>query len=98
IWCFFAQNPAMLGYSVSAMYFFVGWHYVKQGYGILITLSVYKGIFYSDRSKKILTFNAYAAWVYAWVKNNQLASAQFFYDIPHKSFDLPEWMLTAATA
>lgn len=98
VWCFFAQSPALLGYSVSAMYFFVGWHYVKQGYGILITLSVYKGIFYSDRSKKILTFNAYAAWMFAWIKNNQVISGHAFYDVQYHSMDLPKWMLTAATA
>ncbi|TIM61068.1 MAG: hypothetical protein E5Y58_33240, partial [Mesorhizobium sp.] len=30
-----AGNARLLGYAGNAMAFFVGWHYVKQGYGML---------------------------------------------------------------
>ncbi|HCM83854.1 MAG TPA: hypothetical protein PKW15_03150 [Alphaproteobacteria bacterium] len=95
-WCYYSKDPAFLGYSIRAMYFFVGWHYVKQGYGILITLSVYKGIFYSDRSKKILTLNAYAAWMFAWLRSNQYVGTNFYYDVKHQSLGFPEWVITAS--
>jgi hypothetical protein len=36
----------ILGYMASAMFLFVGWHYVKQGYGMLVVLSAKKGYFF----------------------------------------------------
>ena len=41
------QNTFLLGLSVQIMFFFVGWHYVKQAYGVFVVLSGLKGIFYS---------------------------------------------------
>ncbi len=32
-------NTRLLGYAANAMFFFVGWHYVKQGYGCLLYTS-----------------------------------------------------------
>jgi hypothetical protein len=33
-------NSRLLGYATNAMFFFVGWHYVKQGYGMLMVDAV----------------------------------------------------------
>ena len=50
----------------------VGWHYVKQGYGILIVDSVQKRLMFSGRAKILLRANGYACWMVAW-KNIRLA-------------------------
>ncbi|MGH7856142.1 MAG: hypothetical protein ACREQY_02350, partial [Candidatus Binatia bacterium] len=60
-----AGNPEALGYGVNAMLFLVGWHYVKQGYGVLVVLSAIRGIRYGDVERKWLLRNAYAVWIYS---------------------------------
>lgn len=60
-------DPAYLNAALVAMIFSVGWHYVKQGYGVLITLSLYEGVTYSAKEKRVLWINAYILWVYSWI-------------------------------
>jgi hypothetical protein len=84
------KDRDMMGYGVSAMFFFVGWHYVKQGYGVLITASIYKGIFYKNWQKYILVVNAYAVWVYAWMRGNAAIYKRDYYDIKYMAIDMPE--------
>ena len=84
------QNTLMLGYAINAMVFFVGWHYVKQGYGVLITFSVKRRLFFADLEKKILLYNAYAVWVAVWLFSNRFFPVHFenFY-IPYTPVHIP---------
>ncbi|TGV82311.1 hypothetical protein EN788_64000, partial [Mesorhizobium sp. M2D.F.Ca.ET.145.01.1.1] len=50
-------NARLLGNATNAMFFFVGWHYVKQGYGMLMVDAVLKRRFFTDPDKKILLIN-----------------------------------------
>ena len=50
------KSTETLGYALNLMFFLVGWHYVKQGYGILIVDSVQKKLPFSERTQ-----NAYCA-------------------------------------
>jgi len=84
------KDRDMMGYGVSAMFFFVGWHYVKQGYGVLITASIYKNIFYQGWQKHILVVNAYAVWVYAWMRGNAAVYKRDYYDIKYMAIDMPD--------
>ena len=68
------HSTYLLGCGLYAFMFLSGWHYVKQGYGVLITTSVYKAVFYSLWQKRILYANAYFLWLYAWVRLNDFAS------------------------
>src|SRR5262249_20130175 len=53
------DNPRLLGFGANIMFFTVGWHYVKQGYGILIVDSAQKRIPMSQDLKFILRLNGY---------------------------------------
>src|SRR5262245_6494055 len=33
------RSPSAMGWMIQAMFFLVGWHYVKQGFGVLVVLS-----------------------------------------------------------
>ena len=87
------KNHDMMGYGVSAMFFFVGWHYVKQGYGVLITASVYKGVFYKNWQKYLLIANAYAVWVYAWARGNAAIYKRDYYDIKYMAINMPDGLV-----
>lgn len=65
-------QPRMLGLAANAMFFLVGWHYVKQGYGMAMLDAALKKSFYSDREKAALLRNAYAVWILSWLLANKL--------------------------
>jgi hypothetical protein len=44
----------------------VGWHYVKQGFGVLSVLSARRGIRFSARERMVILAHCYAGWAYAW--------------------------------
>jgi hypothetical protein len=87
------MNPKYLGWAALAMYFFVGWHYVMQGYGSLITLSLYKNVFYSVLEKRAFNANAYAIWISSWTSANSSAYTQYFHDVSYTTFSYPSWLV-----
>ena len=91
------HDVPMLCDAVIAMLFLVGWHYAKQGYGVLITSSVYRGVFYPPAQKRIFYANAYIVWIYAWISihTGPARATQFdlFYAIPV----VPHPVVAAAT-
>lgn len=89
--CYFDKNTMLLGYGANAMFFFVGWHYVKQGYGILIVDSVLKRQFLSSFEKKVFLVNAYLCWIcfWFWVNTNEESVFHAFWGIPYRLWTLP---------
>lgn len=99
--CFFAYcilrgDVKLLGQGGNIMALFVGWHYVKQGYGMLMLDAALKRNFFKESDKKILLVNSYAVWIAAWLSANayvasrQLAGLQFY------TFDFPQPLVVAA--
>jgi len=56
--------------SVNFALLLSGWHYAKQGFGVLIVTSVYRRVFYTANERSVLLADANALWVYAWVMFN----------------------------
>ncbi len=83
-----SSSPRVLTYGANLMFFLVGWHYVKQGYGILIVDSVQKRLMFSDRAKAILRLNGYACWMVAWLGLNHALSTGTWY-LGFTYFSLP---------
>jgi hypothetical protein len=71
---FALQNAVMLGWAGNLMLFLVGWHYTKQGCGMLMVDGVYKRRFFNDREKLILRYNTYACWILFWLSMNWYVS------------------------
>jgi len=85
-------DSQLLGYATNIMLFTLGWHYVKQGYGIMIALSVRKKVFFDAVEKRILLANAYITWLYSWFLLNSQASEDVFHGVPYSAVGLPtEW-------
>lgn len=96
--CFIFNNAVMLGWGANLMLFLVGWHYTKQGYGILMVDAVLKRQFFSDREKDILLYNAYACWIMFWLAGNWFVSEREFWGLSYYSFAFPEWTLYSVGA
>jgi len=94
-----AGNVRLLAYGANAMFFLVGWHYVKQGYGIMIVDSVQKRIMFSDNAKTILRANGYASWMVAWLAiNHAIAGRNFYITLNYFSLPVPTWIYQSAIA
>ena len=84
------RNTQILGYGFNLMFFLVGWHYVKQGYGILIVDSVQKSLVFSESEKRVLRFNSYACWLLTWIGlNNTVANVAPQLGIAYGTLALP---------
>jgi hypothetical protein len=92
-------NVRVLTYAANFMFFLVGWHYVKQGYGILIVDSVQKRLMFSDRAKAVFRANGYACWIVAWVAvNHALSEPNGYIGLTYFSLPLPNFVYYAAIA
>ncbi|MBZ9700559.1 MULTISPECIES: hypothetical protein [unclassified Mesorhizobium] len=89
-------NARLLGNAANAMFFFVGWHYVKQGYGMLMVDAVLKRRFFTNPDKKILLVNSYAVWLFAWLQTNTAVSQAKYYGLEYYTFATPAWLNTIA--
>jgi hypothetical protein len=91
-------DARMLGYGGNAMTFFVGWHYVKQGYGMLMVDAALKKSFFSEAHKKVLLWNAYLGWIAAWLHANDTVAARDLWGLAYATFQVPDPLMWAAFA
>ncbi|MGO8997296.1 MAG: hypothetical protein ACLQVI_28610 [Polyangiaceae bacterium] len=55
-----------LGLLIQLMFLLVGWHYVKQGFGVLTVLAARRGVRFSHGERLAILAHCYAGWAYAW--------------------------------
>src|SRR6202042_1492795 len=60
------RSADSLGPLIPLMFLLVGWHYVKQGFGVMTGLSARRGVRYSPRERLAILAHCYAGWAYAW--------------------------------
>ena len=82
-----------LGYAGNAMAFFVGWHYVKQGYGMLMVDAALRRSYFGSTEKKVLLVNSYACWILAWMAGNKAIAEGDFWGLAFATFDIPVALL-----
>jgi hypothetical protein len=87
------RDPRILGYAGNAMTFFVGWHYVKQGYGMLMVDAAMKKSYFNDAQKKALLWNAYVGWITAWLYVNNAIAERNLWGLAYSTFDVPNLLL-----
>lgn len=97
-YCIFAGQVRLLGQGANIMALFVGWHYVKQGYGMLMLDAVLKRKFFGNGEKKLLLINSYAVWIAAWLSANKYVRTNQLFGLDYYTFDLPDALVLAAQA
>jgi hypothetical protein len=60
------HSAPALGGLIQLMFLLVGWHYGKQGFGVLSVLSARRGVTLTRVERQVLLAHSYAAWAYAW--------------------------------
>ncbi len=91
---YFLGNARLLGFTANAMAFTSGWHYAKQGYGVIAVLSAIRRIYYSEIEKRLLLLNGYVVWIYSWMALNKTLHEETFYGVKFFTVDLPPMLLT----
>lgn len=95
MWALVTENLSLMGYMVNAMYFFVGWHYIKQIYGCVIVLSAAKKIYYDVVERWTILLPLYTLWILSYLNVNTAGVDYMFFSIPFEGLSLPyilvEW-------
>lgn len=94
-YCVISNNVIALGIFSNVMFLLVGWHYVKQGYGMAMLDAALKRCFFSEHEKKILLRNTYSTWIFAWVLINFLAKNKepSYFGIPYVAIPIPDYLI-----
>ena len=91
-------SPELLGLAANVMYFTVGWHYAKQGYGILMVDAAKQGVRFGAAERRRLLWNTHLVWVTLWLAANDALSAKEFWGLTYYTLDLPDLALHAMFA
>lgn len=95
LWALSEGSMLLMGYLVNALYFFVGWHYIKQIYGCMIVFSSAKKIYFDVVERATILLPLYAIWALSYINVNTYAVSNVFYSIPFTSLSLPVWLVEA---
>ena len=91
-------SVALLGLAANVMFFTVGWHYAKQGYGILMLDAARKGIQFGATERQRLLWNTHLTWVVNWLVVNDALAARELWGITWYLIDVPDALLVAMVA
>jgi len=90
-------NARILGLAANLMFLLVGWHYVKQGYGILMVDAVLKRQFFQDADKRVLRVNGYVVWFLSWLLGNTAVTQLEILTLHYYTFEAPAIMLNVVS-
>ena len=60
------RSAFALALMIQLMFLLVGWHYVKQGFGLMTVLAARRGVRFTPRERLAILAHCYAGWAYAW--------------------------------
>ena len=93
-----AGSAPLLGLAANFMFFTVGWHYAKQGYGILMLDAARKGVRFGAPERRRLLWNTHLVWVVNWLAANDALKAEELWGITYYLIDVPDPLLVAMAA
>jgi hypothetical protein len=72
-WALVARSAQALGFMAQLMFLLVGWHYAKQGFGVLTVLSARRGVRFVALERNVVLAHCYAAWAFAFANPSRAA-------------------------
>jgi len=82
------DSAPALGALIQLMFVLVGWHYVKQGFGVLMVLSARQKVAWTRGERRALLLHCLAGWAYAWASpfdpgTRSVVNGVFYTTLPH---------------
>ncbi|MBN9168256.1 MAG: hypothetical protein J0I07_45430 [Myxococcales bacterium] len=93
-----AHSAQAIGWMVQLMYLLVGWHYAKQGFGVLSVLSARRGFRLSPQERTAILFHCYAGWAFAWANPATPAGEYEEKGVVYTALAHPRWLEIGAGA
>lgn len=93
-----SRDAETLGFMVQLMFLLVGWHYVKQGFGVMLVLAGRRGVRFSKRERFAILAHCYAGWGYAWANPFDPGRARIEHGVIYESLAHPLWLEPLALA
>ena len=89
------DSLALLGLAGNVTLLMSGWHYAKQGFGILMLDAARKGVRFGAGERKRLLWNTHLIWVTFWLMINDTLVKQELWGITYYLIDVPESVRSA---
>lgn len=86
------QSARSLGALTQLMFLLVGWHYVKQGFGVVTVLSGRRGTRFGSGERRILLAHCFAGWAYAWASPFDPGRSVEEKGVIYTTFAQPHWL------
>lgn len=81
-----------LGWMIQGMFFLVGWHYVKQGFGVLSVLSLRRGVHFTLFERRAVLSHCILGWLFARARNFDPGRESEEKGVVYTSFAHPTWL------
>ncbi len=91
-WALGTGSAPALGAMTQLMFLLVGWHYVKQAFGVVTVLSLRRGVSYAAFERRILLGHCYAGWAYAWASPFDPGRSVEEKGVVYTTFGHPVWL------
>ena len=91
----FTGDLALLGIAGNVTLLASGWHYAKQGFGILMLDAARKGVRFSAGERRRLLWNTHLVWLAFWLLINDTLAPQELWGITYYLIDVPEAVRSA---
>ena len=92
------HSAAALGWMIQLMFLLVGWHYVKQGFGVMTVLCARRGVRLSARERQWLLLHCFSGWAFAWANPSAPAGEFEEKGVVYWAVAHPRWLELAAAA
>ena len=89
------DSLALLGLAGNVTLLMSGWHYAKQGFGILMLDAARKGVRFSAGERQRLLWNTHLIWVTFWLMINDTLVKHELWGITYYLIDVPESVQSA---
>ena len=86
------HSARSLGAMTQLMFLLVGWHYVKQGFGVVTVLSARRGTRYAENERRILLAHCFSGWAYAWASPFDPGRSVQEKGVIYTTFAHPHWL------
>jgi len=63
------KSAVVLGWMIQLMFLLVGWHYIKQGFGVMIVLAARRGLRFLPRERLVILAHCLVAWAHAFASH-----------------------------
>ncbi len=91
-WALFARSAQALGFMAQLMFLLVGWHYAKQGFGVLTVLSARRGVRFAASERNVILAHCYAAWAFAFANPSRAAGMFEEKGVVYWAPARPQWL------